>query len=90
MKVNKQQVEIIEKVLKRYNGDRARAAMHYVPCKELNVELFTRCMIEGWEIERTKNEQLTDLYHAYNKQGPARAVIKKVLKILEIKLDGIE
>jgi hypothetical protein len=94
MKVTKQQAEIIEKVLNRYNGDKARAAMGYAPCRQLSIELFTRCMIEGWEVERTKEQQIEDLYAQYKgKRGAdaslARPLIKRVLDILEIQIEGI-
>lgn len=94
MKVTNQQAEIIEKVLNRYNGDKARAAMHYAPSKELGIELFTRCMIEGWEVERTKEQQIQDLYaHYKGKRGAdasvARPLIKRVLDILEVQVEGV-
>lgn len=94
LKVTKEQAEIIEKVLNRYKGDRARAAMGYAPCRQLSIELFTRCMIEGWEVERTKEQQIQELYGQYKgKRGAdaslARPLIKRVLDILEIEIDGV-
>lgn len=94
IKVTVEQKDIIEKVLNRYNGDRARAAMHYAPCKQVGIELFTRCMIEGYEVELTKEERIQELYaHYKGKRGAdatlARPLIKKVLDILDVKIEGV-
>ena len=94
LKVTAEQKEIIEKVLNRYKGDRARAAMGYAPCRQLSIELFTRCMIEGYEVEMTKEQRVQELYSQYKgKRGAdaslARPLIKKVLDILEIKIEGV-
>lgn len=94
IKVTAEQKEIIEKVVSRYNGDRARAAMHYAPCKIVSIELFTRCMIEGYEVELTKEQKIQELYAQYKgKRGVdasvARPVIKRMLDILDIKIDGV-
>lgn len=94
IKVTAEQKDIIEKVLNRYRGDRARAAMGYAPCRQLSIEIFTRCMIEGYEVEMTKEQQIQHLYSQYKgKRGAdaslARPLIKKVLDILELKIDGV-
>lgn len=90
MKVNKQQAEIIEKVLERYKGDKTRAMLNYTPSKALGLETFARCMIEGWELEQTKEEQLLDFYNCYRgKQGPTRYAIRTALGILGIYVEGI-
>jgi hypothetical protein len=89
-KLNKQQGEIVEKVLQRYNGDKARAAINYVPSKVFPHETFVRCMVEGWEVSLTKEEQIMEVYSQYiGKQGPARLAIRRVLRILDIYIEGV-
>jgi len=90
VKLNKQQGDVIEKVLSRYGGDKTKAAMNYVPSKVLNAEQFVRCMIEGWEVTLTKEEQIVELYSQYvGKQGPVRLAIRRVLSILDIYIEGV-
>lgn len=88
-KVSKEQIDLIEKVITRFNGDKARAAMNFVPSKGLTMEKFTRCMIEGYTEEKPKEQQIKELYSSYHRQGVSRGIIKKVLKILEIEVDGV-
>lgn len=89
-KLTRQQGEIVEKVLTRYNGDKAKAAMNYVPSKVLNAEQFVRCMIEGWEVEYSKEDKLLFFYNSYKgKQGPTRYAIRMALQILDIHVEGI-
>lgn len=90
VKVTKTQAEIIEKVVERYKGDKTKAALNYIPSKALGMETFTRCMIEGWELEQSKEEQLLDFYNCYRgKQGPTRYAIRMALGILGIYVEGI-
>ena len=58
--VSVHQAEVIEKVVARYNGDKTRAAIGYVPSKGLPMDLFVRCMIEGWNVIRTKEEKAVE------------------------------
>ena len=88
-KVTKEQAEMIEKVVTRFNGDKARAAMNYSPSKALPMDLFVRCMIEGWEIAKPKEQQIKEMYDSYHRQGVSRTIIKRLLKILEIEVDGV-
>ena len=88
-RVTSEQIAIIDKVLVRYNGDKAKAAMHFIPSKGLTMEKFTRCMIEGYEEVKSKEKQIKDLYESYHRQGVSRGVIRKVLKILEVHVDGV-
>lgn len=90
IEVTKAQAEVIEKVVNRYGGDRAKAALNYVPRQGLPMELFIRCMIEGWKVAATKEEQLLDFYLNYEgKQGPSRYAIRTTLRILGIEVEGI-
>ncbi len=61
-KVTKEQAQVIDMVLNKYNGDKARAAMHFAPHAGISVELFTRCMIEGYEVPETKEDQIRAAY----------------------------
>lgn len=90
IKVTKPQAEIIDKVLERYKGDRTKAALNYQPNHLVGVETFTRAMIEGWEVERTKEDQIKDLFNSYPKQGVAHKIIRKMCAIMELKVDGID
>lgn len=89
IKLTKEQFQVVEKVLNRYNGDRARAAMGYAPCREVSIELFTRCMIEGYEQEKTKEDQVLALFHQYPRQGVAHNIIRRMLVIVDMKVKGI-
>lgn len=88
-KVTKEQADLIQKVIERYNGDKTKAAMNFVPSKGLTQEIFTRCMIEGYQITKPKEVMLRELYESYHRQGVARTVIRKVLTILEVEVGGI-
>ncbi len=90
VKVNKEQLQIIEEMLVKYGQDRTRAALQYIHSKSLPQALFVRCMIEGWEVERSKEDQVKDLFNQYPKQGVAHKIIRKMCEIMELKVDGIE
>lgn len=89
VKVTKAQEQLIENALRRYDNDRTRAALNYVHSKELPQTLFVRCMIEGWEVEKSKEDQILELFNSYSNQGSMRPIIRKVLTILEMKIKGI-
>lgn len=89
VKVNQEQLMIIEKVLDKFEQDRTRAALHYTHSKQLPQSLFVRCMIEGWEVQRSKEDQVKDLFNNYPKQGVAHKIIRKMCEIMELKIDGI-
>lgn len=90
VKVTKTQYEVIEKVVERYKGDKTKATLNYIPSKTLGLETFMRCMIEGYELEQTKEEQLLDFYNNFRgKQGPTRYAIRMALGILGIYVEGI-
>lgn len=89
MKITKAQLEVIDKVLTRYKGDKTKAALNYSPNHLLNVEMFTRCMIEGYEVQKSKEDQIKELFNKYNKQGVAHGIIRKMCDIMEIKVEGV-
>lgn len=90
IQVTKAQAEMIEKVLNRYGGDKTKAAVNYVPRQGFTLEMFVRCMIEGYETVQTKEEQLLHFYNCYKgKQGPTRYAIRMALRILDIHVEGI-
>lgn len=90
VQVTKQQLEMIEKVLERYKGNKTKAALAYVPSQLMGIEMFVECMINGYELMKTKEELLLDFYKQYEgKQGPTRYAIRQALYILGIYVEGI-
>lgn len=88
-KVSAEQAELIQKVLYRYNHDRAKAMISFIPSRGLTSETFARCMLDGFEVVRTKQEQIKELYNRYDKQGIAKYIIKQMCMICEIDVEGI-
>jgi|LauGreDrversion4_2_1035121.scaffolds.fasta_scaffold277721_1 hypothetical protein len=86
-KVTKAQNDIIETTLKKYKGDKAKAAMHFAPHSNVSIELFTRCMIEGYEVFETKEDQVRELYRTA--VYPTRFNMIRLLNILDIKIKGV-
>lgn len=89
VKVTKEQFELICKVVLRYNNDRAKAAFNFIPTKDFSQEKFLKCMIEGWEVEKSKEDQILELFNTYPRQGVAHKIIRKMLDIYGMKIDGI-
>lgn len=87
IQVTKAQAEIIEKVLERYKGDKARAAMNYQPNHLVGIETFTRCMIEGWEIAQEPHDKIRALYE--RSSYPMKSAILNVLNILGEQVEGV-
>lgn len=87
VQVNKQQLEMIEKILERYKGNKTKAALSYVPSQIMSIEMFVDCMIHGYELMKSKEDLLLDFYKG--KQGPTRYAIRQALYILGIFVGGI-
>ena len=89
VKVTKEQLDLITKILTRYNNNKTKASLNFIPSKDFSQEKFLNCMIEGYEVEKTKEESILELFNAYSRQGPAHKIIRKMLDIYDMKVDGI-
>jgi len=87
VKVTNEQMELIERVVARYNGDKAKAAMNFVPSKSFPHETFIRCMVEGYELKKSREEQVRELYA--KSSHPMRHSILRMLDIFEVKVEGV-
>ena len=53
------------------------------------MELFARCMVEGYETAKPKEQQIQELFQKYKKQGPMRGLIRQMCDIMDIKVQGV-
>jgi hypothetical protein len=60
----------------------------FIPLKEMGFEKFVRCLVNGYEVELTKEEKILEYYNEALKVGDGLRV-QDVLNILEIKIKGV-
>jgi biotin synthase-like enzyme len=64
---------------------RYKAIHDYIHSSEENFKKYFKALVDGYEVEQTKEEQLLSYYNSLGKP----AEIKKTLKILGIQIFGI-
>jgi hypothetical protein len=60
----------------------------YLPLKEIGFDKFVRCLVNGYEVELTKEEKALNYYKTLDNY-PSLFAIKRILDILEIKIKGV-